>query len=89
MFFEGKVTTDPEVIKAWVEARKGYPAVTRHVSGSSISDVLQIGFTGWEDNSLSQIPWEEFFERFNRDQLVFLYQEDTNIENLRRSFGFL
>jgi hypothetical protein len=41
--------------------------------------VLRIEFPGvGEDDRLKPISWEEFFEKFDVEQLAFLYQEETS-----------
>lgn len=90
MVFEGKVTTDRNVIRKWIEDHDGWPALVNRVSETGIAEVLQIGFLGCENEShFAKITWDEFFERFDKDQLVFLYQEQNGKSNLRRSYNFL
>lgn len=57
-------TQDHGEIKRWVEDRKG------HVG------LLRIDF-GDPDESLDAVSWDEFFDTFDRNNLVFLYQEKT------------
>ena len=68
-------TTDHKQIKKWVEARGGHPA---HVKGTGDKDpgLLRIDFDfGEPDTSLERISWEDFFEKFDKSDLAFLYQE--------------
>ena len=70
-------TTDHETIRQWVEERNGKPA---SVAGTSKGDE-DVGLVGidfaedGEDDSLEQISWDEFFEKFEEKQLAFLYQD--------------
>jgi hypothetical protein len=74
---DAKKTTDHEEIRQWVEERNGKPA---SVAGTSKRDedvgLVGIDFTeDGEDESLEEISWDEFFEKFEQKQLAFLYQE--------------
>ncbi|TAK01217.1 MAG: hypothetical protein EPO39_14490 [Candidatus Manganitrophaceae bacterium] len=66
---ESKVTVDPEEIRRWAEARGGKPAVVKG------TDILRINFPGGAEEELQDIPWEEFFQKFEEKGLAFLYQE--------------
>jgi hypothetical protein len=70
-------TTDHEAIRQWVEERNGKPA---SVPGTAKHDedvgLLRIDFVEQsEDDSLEEISWDEFFDRFEEQQLAFLYQD--------------
>lgn len=71
---DAKKTTDHDEIRQWVEERSGKPA---SVAGTSRGDeeigLLRIDFA--EDESLDEISWDEFFEKFEEKQLAFLYQD--------------
>jgi hypothetical protein len=72
------ITTDHETIQHWVEARGGWPAtVSRTVRGDS-AGVLRIDFPGYSgEGSLKPISWNEWFKKFEQNNLAFLYQERT------------
>src|SRR5690349_15286354 len=77
-----KTTTDHEEIREWVEARGGRPAaVERTRGGRGRGDdigILRIDFPGYSgEGSLEEISWDEFFEKFDRAKLAFLYQDTT------------
>jgi hypothetical protein len=70
-------TTDHETIRQWVEERNGKPA---SVAGTGKGDedvgLLRIDLVEeGEDDSLDEISWDEFFEKFEERQLAFLYQD--------------
>jgi hypothetical protein len=73
-----KKTKDPKVIRAWVEERKGKPA---HVIATGDEDdpgVLRIDFPGYSgEGTLEEIGWDEWFEKFEAEDLTFLYQDQT------------
>ena len=73
-----KTTTDQEEIRRWVESRNGRPACVRGTGGGNDVGMLRIdfpGFTGGE--TLQEISWDEFFEKFDEADLALLYQEET------------
>src|SRR4051812_15597804 len=87
---ESHTTKDHEAIRHWVEARGGRPA---RVSGTGRQDdagILRIDFPGYgDDAALEPIPWDEFFETFDRSGLDFLYQEKTAEGGLSRFNKFV
>lgn len=73
-----QVTTDPKKIKKWVEERGGRPAHVKGTGGKDDAGLLRIDFPGYSgENSLEEISWEEFFEKFEEKDLAFLYQDKT------------
>lgn len=71
-----KTTTDHAEIKRWVEARGGYPAT---VMGTETRDdepgVLRIDYPGYSGaGTLERIDWEDWFEKFDEENLAFVYQ---------------
>ncbi len=82
---DAKVTTDHEIIRKWAEDRGGKPAA---VKGTGIGDdpgILRIDFPGYTgEESLQQITWEQFFDKFEKEHIAFLYQEETGDNNTSR-----
>jgi hypothetical protein len=75
---DAKVTTDHEKIRSWVEERGGRPAAVKGTGNGDDPGVLRIDFPGYTgDESLTQITWEQFFDKFEKEKLAFLYQEET------------
>ena len=82
---DAKATTDHAKIRSWVEERGGRPAAVKGTGGGSDPGVLRIDFPGYTgDESLKPITWEEFFEKFEKEKLAFLYQEETKEGNESR-----
>jgi hypothetical protein len=84
------ITTDHEQIRRWTEQRGGHPAAVRRSRGKEGDPgILRIDFPGYTGaQSLEQISWEEFFERFDNQNLAFVYQE-TTARGLRSNFNKL
>lgn len=78
---EGKTTTDHDAIRQWAEERGGVPATVKGTArggkkNSEETGILRLDFEP-RDEALEEIPWEEFFEKFDKEKLAFLYQEET------------
>ncbi|HEX7297443.1 MAG TPA: bifunctional DNA primase/polymerase [Solirubrobacteraceae bacterium] len=68
-------TTDHDEIRRWVEEHGGKPAMVRG-TGDGEAGVLRIDFPGGAgEDQLEHISWDEWFEKFDRENLAFLYQE--------------
>lgn len=74
---ESKVTTDHETIRKWVQEREGKPAHVKSTGNKNDAGLLRIDFPGSTDKDLEEIDWDEFFEKFDKNNLAFLYQEKT------------
>lgn len=79
-----RTTTDHEIIKRWTEARNGHAArvkgTQRHGAG-----LLRLHFPdGTSDDSLEDITWDAFFEKFEEKLLAVVYQEATSDGEISR-----
>jgi hypothetical protein len=72
---ESKTTTDHGTIQRWAEERDGVPASVKGTGDKDDPGILRIDFPGGDEDSLEQISWEEWFEKFDENDLAFLYQE--------------
>jgi competence ComEA-like helix-hairpin-helix protein len=76
---EANRTIDHEIIRRWAEERGGRPA---HVKGTEVGDdpgILRIEFRAHPtEEKLEPIPWEKWFEWFERKKLTFLHDDDPN-----------
>ncbi|GAA4312232.1 hypothetical protein [Compostibacter hankyongensis] len=77
MTHESNVITDHEKIRKWVEEREGRPARVKGTGGKHDAGLLRINFPGDEDGKLEDISWDEFFKKFEEEDLAFLYQDET------------
>jgi len=74
-----KATTDHETIRRWVEERGGYPARVKGTGSGGSPGVLRIDYPGFSgEQSLEQIPWDDFFDAFETNELAFLYQDESD-----------
>ena len=85
---DSKTTTDHDEIRRWVEQRGGRPATVKGTEGSGEeAGVLRIDFPGrGEEQRLDEISWEEFFDKFEKEKLAFLYQEQLKSGEESRFF---
>ncbi|HLS24937.1 MAG TPA: hypothetical protein VK063_03605 [Beutenbergiaceae bacterium] len=68
-------TTDHDEIRQWVEEHNGKPASVRGTEGEDSAGVLRIDFPGGAGaDDLEPISWQEWFAKFDEENLAFLYQ---------------
>lgn len=73
-----KKTKDPKVIQKWAEERGGKPSHVIATGNEEDPGVLRIDFPGYSgEGTLEEITWDEWFEKFEDEDLTFLYQEQT------------
>jgi hypothetical protein len=72
-----KTTTDHEKIRRWAEERGGRPAAVVNPMDNTIAGGLRIDFPDHDsEEDLREITWTEFFDKFEEQNLVFLYREE-------------
>ena len=70
------MTTDHETIRHWAEEREGQPATVAATGGDEEAGVLRLDFPGYSGKGeLEPISWDEWFEKFDENELGFLYQD--------------
>jgi hypothetical protein len=77
MSHQSKTTVDHDEIRQWVKARGGQPTT---IEGTPKKDeaagLLRIDFpTGASNPPLEPVSWDEFFEKFDEENLAFVYQD--------------
>lgn len=88
--YESKTTDDHQTIKDWVEEREGKPAlVDGVVDKDGGGGMLRIDFLDGSEGSLNDISWDKFFEIFDDNNLLFLYQEETKDGETSRFCKFI
>lgn len=75
----GVTTTDHDEIRRWVEERDGTPSSVRGTERKGAeAGMLRIDFPGYSGgDTLEEIGWEDFFEKFDESKLAFLYDPDS------------
>jgi hypothetical protein len=85
---EARRTTDHAEIRRWAEARQGKPATVRETEDAEGgAGILRIAFSN--NPALDEIDWDEFFAKFEEEDLAFLYQEQTKDGHQSRFFKFV
>lgn len=71
------MTTDHETIRKWAQERGGKPAAVKRTGGGDVG-IIRIDFPGYSGKqSLEEITWDEFFEKFEEAGLAMVFQEET------------
>jgi hypothetical protein len=75
-------TTDHDEIRSWVEQHDGAPASVRGTDKGDDAGVLRIDFPGGAgEDQLEHISWDDWFQKFDENDLAFLYQEKASGED--------
>jgi ferritin-like metal-binding protein YciE len=73
-----RVTTDHDEIREWAEERGAHPACVRGTGSKGDIGMIRLDFPGFSgEDSLEEITWDEFFQKFDEQGLALLYQEAT------------
>jgi hypothetical protein len=73
---QSTTTTDHDEIRRWAEERGGRPARVKGTGDGSDPGILRIDFPGGAgEESLEQIDWDEWFEKFDENGLAAVLQE--------------
>lgn len=76
---EAKTTTDHNEIRRWVEERGGFPACVKGTGDTNDPGLMRIDYPGFSgEERLQKISWEEFFTKFDSEELAFLYQDEPD-----------
>lgn len=73
-----QTTQDHDEIRRWAEERGGKPSHVKSTESSEDVGILRIDFPGYSGgDSLEEISWDDFFEKFDAQGLALIYQEET------------
>ncbi len=74
-----RTTTDHETIRKWAEERGAHPACVKRTGSNQDTGIIRLDFPGYSGSeSLQEISWDEFFEKFDESDLALVYQEKTS-----------
>jgi hypothetical protein len=77
MSSNSETTTDHDTIRRWAEERQGKPATVRGTENGDEAGVLRIDFPGGAgEDQLEHISWDDWFEKFEQNNLAFLHQDE-------------
>jgi hypothetical protein len=68
-------TRNHDVIRQWAEARNAAPATAGESGRGNGIGVLRMDFPGYGGKRLKKVSWNAWFETFDNNKLVFLFQE--------------
>ena len=86
-----RATTDHETIREWVEDRGGEPATVAETATESEPGILRLQFPDTEDDHdrIEPIDWDAFFEKFEKENLALVYQDETESGRMSRFYKFV
>ncbi len=81
-------TIDHDEIRRWAEKRGGVPSTVKGTGKKKAAGILRLDFEP-KDEDLEEISWDEFFDKFDKESLAFLYQEKTAKGQVSRFHKFV
>ena len=75
-----RTTTDHDEIRDWAEERGGIPACIQGAGDSQDTGMIRIEFPdapNARDESLEEISWDDFFDKFDDGELAIVWQTET------------
>src|SRR3954468_2712382 len=85
---EAKTTTDHKLIRQWAEERGAKPTSVEGTGSKKEPGVLRLDFEP-KDDELKEISWADFFGKFEKEKLAFLYQDRTADGSVSRFHKFV
>jgi hypothetical protein len=86
---EAKTTTDHKEIRRWAESRGAVPASVEGTErGKEAAGLLRLDFEP-QDEKLEEVSWDDFFDKFDKAKLAFLYQDKTADGKMSRFHKFV
>ena len=81
-------TQDLDTIRSWAEERGGKPSTVKSTRGKRDgAGILRIDFPGYSGaGTLEEISWDEWYQKFQDNNLTFLYQDHTKDGKQSRFF---
>lgn len=81
-------TQDLDTIRNWAKERGGKPSTVKSTRGKRDgAGILRIDFPGYSGaGTLEEISWDEWYQKFQDNNLTFLYQDQTKDGKQSRFF---
>ncbi len=77
MASQSDTTTDHDTIKKWAEDHGGKPVSVKDTGSGDDPGLLQIDMPGGAgDETFEEITWDEWFKKFDDNNLALLYQKE-------------
>ena len=74
----GHPLTDHEEIRQWAEQRGATPSCVRRTGGKGDIGMIRLDFPGYSGaDSLQEISWDDWFEKFDENNLALIVQDTT------------
>jgi hypothetical protein len=70
-----RTTTDHDEIRRWVEQHGGTPARVQGTADDNGPGRLRIDFPAAGEDQLEHISWDEWFQKFDENNLAFQYEQ--------------
>jgi len=84
-----QITTDHQKIRQWAEERGARPACVKGTGNRQDTGMIRLDFPGYTGGeSLQPVSWDDWFEKFEDNNLALLFQE-TTARGERSSFNKL
>jgi len=85
---KANVTTDHKKIRRWAEERGAHPATVAATAKKHEPGILRFDFAP-KDDALEEVSWEDFFDKFDSENLALLYQDKTEDGSVSRFHKFV
>jgi hypothetical protein len=73
-----RVLTDHDEIRQWAEERDARPSTVQRTHTDDNVGIIRLDFPGYSgENSLEEIEWDEWFDKFDDNNLALLVQDET------------
>ena len=73
-----RVLTDHDEIRSWAEERDARPSAVQRTHTDDSVGIIRLDFPGYSgENSLEEIEWDEWFDKFDDNNLALIVQDQT------------
>jgi hypothetical protein len=73
-----RVLTDHDEIRSWAEERDARPSAVQRTHTDDSVGIIRLDFPGYSgENSLEEIEWDEWFDKFDDNNLALVVQDET------------